>query len=662
MKHTSPILRLLSRTSFGVALPAIAFLFGLVVASAFSAVFLFSAFSASQRDSDLMAKQVAGMMAPEIVTGDRQALYTEIESLNVSPVAVVDQSGELLAGDSAALTADGITRVEVEYLGDVVGTVFLPRLIEVHPPLPFWALAVLILGSALAAMVFVFATTRVVTAHIRDITTMVSTFQMDADFENTTKPLLFTEFRRLQTAALRTARRLKSDIDALRRSAYIDERTGLSNTLGLNDMLAKSLAKASFDAPAAYILLDMDGLDRVADEHGSSLAQEMMQVMAKRLARFISQAEDAKMLPRGSWPVFALPSSAFAVLVDRYGTRDDLSVLVRGLRSALRMPVEASGRSMSFTVSGGLVVMPEDAQTPSEVIARAETALKQARREEASGFRFYTPKLDRQAAAKSRLEAELREAVDKHEFEPMFQPKIDLATGMIVGAEALARWRLESGRIISPAVFIPIAEDTGLIRKIGEQIARRSCDVAAKWVRAGYRDISVAVNVSPRQFEVDGLGEMIIDALSESGLPPKLLELEITESVAVSNPDRVKEVVRPLRALGVKIAIDDFGTGHSNLSMLSRLAFDVFKIDRQFISNLTTDRQAPAIVEMILGMAETLGMQTVAEGIETEAQAEFLRRRGCMLGQGFLYSQPVPANKFVALLAENRKPTVARRA
>jgi EAL domain-containing protein (putative c-di-GMP-specific phosphodiesterase class I) len=175
----------------------------------------------------------------------------------------------------------------------------------------------------------------------------------------------------------------------------------------------------------------------------------------------------------------------------------------------------------------------------------------------------------------------------------------------------------------------------------------------------GYNDISIAVNVSPRQFENDDLGTMLIDAMTTAGLLPRLLQLEITESVAVTDPERLRDVIGPLKSMGVRLAIDDFGTGHSNLAMLGRLPFDVFKIDRAFISSLHNDKQAPAIVEMILGMAETLGMETVAEGVETDDQLQFLKRRGCDQYQGFLFSPPVSLEKFIEMVRRNRQPAAA---
>lgn len=231
----------------------------------------------------------------------------------------------------------------------------------------------------------------------------------------------------------------------------------------------------------------------------------------------------------------------------------------------------------------------------------------------------------------------------------MFQPKVDLKSGKIYGVEALARWRTESGRLASPYVFITLAEELGLINDIGEQILRKSTKAAAAWVKAGHK-INLAVNVSPIQFSDANLSQMILRAVAESGLPPRHLELEITESVAVQKPEAVRAILAPLRRLGVRLAVDDFGTGHSNLAILTQFKFDTFKIDRSFIDGTPHDTQATAIVDMMLGMARSLGMDIVGEGIETAQQAEYLARRGCHIGQGFFFSKPVSAPDIATLL------------
>jgi EAL domain-containing protein (putative c-di-GMP-specific phosphodiesterase class I) len=241
----------------------------------------------------------------------------------------------------------------------------------------------------------------------------------------------------------------------------------------------------------------------------------------------------------------------------------------------------------------------------------------------------------------------------------VFQPKVRLETGELVGAEALARWRRPDGAVVSPGVFVPIAEELGLIGKLGRSVMRDACIAAAGWNKKGIV-ASIAVNVSPHQFDEPDFIQSVYQVLDESGLDPELLELEITETAAVSDPDRVARIMWPLRNRGVRLAIDDFGTGHSNFASITRLPFDVFKIDQQFVRALNTDPHAPAIVEMILAMAEALGQETVAEGVETHEQADFLLRRACTIGQGYYYSPPLPAEEF-DLFVRSWRPRPAKR-
>jgi EAL domain-containing protein (putative c-di-GMP-specific phosphodiesterase class I) len=236
---------------------------------------------------------------------------------------------------------------------------------------------------------------------------------------------------------------------------------------------------------------------------------------------------------------------------------------------------------------------------------------------------------------------------------------VNLETGELIGAEALARWRRSDGSVVSPGVFVPIAEELGLISKLGYCVMRDACFAAAEWNKTN-GPLRIAVNVSPYQFaEPDFIANVQL-ALDESGLSPELLEMEITESAAVEDPEKVARTMWPLRNRGVRLAIDDFGTGHSNFRSITRLPFDVFKIDQQFIRALSTDPHAPAIVEMILAMAEALGLETVAEGVETKEQADFLVRRACTIGQGYYYSPPLPSSEFDAFVRSWRPRPASR--
>jgi EAL domain-containing protein (putative c-di-GMP-specific phosphodiesterase class I) len=292
----------------------------------------------------------------------------------------------------------------------------------------------------------------------------------------------------------------------------------------------------------------------------------------------------------------------------------------------------------------------------------ADLALSHARNGGRGRSVFFTRKMNQAALEKLVLENEIREGIGSGQFVSFFQPKIDLGTGRIHGCEALVRWNHPVHGLVSPDRFIEAAEETGLISAMGEAILRDATRNAADWLKRGIA-IRVAVNVSAPQFNDDSFTERVLAALADSGLPPSLFELEITESIAMSDPDRVMRLLEPLRARGIRIAIDDFGTGHSNLASLSRLPFDVFKIDQSFVHALGKDQHAPALIETIIAMAGSLNYETVAEGVETQEQAAFLKRRGATLGQGYLFGKPMPANKFEehARAWAQRSITVAQR-
>ena len=461
--------------------------------------------------------------------------------------------------------------------------------------------------------------------------------------------VMFKELRRLRVAVTRRVSHLRRENERLERIAYVDQQTGLPNTIALEAYIERKLPYASFDAPAAFFLLDLDQFGRAAERLGSLATNSLLNSVGERLTGCLSHLDAPVAASLDGSMIAALHNDQFAIFLPNAITRESVSNIARAIRVAFAQPFEINGQSISVGMSGGIVIAPEDADTAQKLFRHADLALQQVRQESASGFRYFSPRLNRVARGKYMLEAELREAVAAREFKAVFQPKVDFASGKIVGCEALARWQRANGKIISPAAFIPLAEETGLVNQIGEQILESACECAVVWMKEGF-DVSVAVNVSPRQFMTVDLTNLVLEVLKRTGLPPGRLELEITESMAVSDPTKVDRVMRPLRALGVKLALDDFGTGHSNLSMLTQLPFDVFKIDRQFVSALDADRQAPAIVEMILAMAETLGLKTVAEGVETDRQAEFLSRRGCSMAQGFLYSPGLPQEGFLELL------------
>jgi len=317
---------------------------------------------------------------------------------------------------------------------------------------------------------------------------------------------------------------------------------------------------------------------------------------------------------------------------------------------AISETMTIEGQAMRVTAAFGAAAAPADALTAQDLLKQAELALKEAKNSQGVRRAFFDARLLEKARELARLESDLRHGLENNEFIAVFQPKVHLETGELVGAEALARWRRPDGKVVSPGVFVPIAEDIGMISKLGHCVLRDACFAAARWNKTATSPLKIAVNVSPHQFNDPEFVPSVYQALDDSHLDPKLLELEITESAAVVDPDRVARIMWPLRSRGVRLAIDDFGTGHSNFASITRLPFDVFKIDQQFIRALKTDPHAPAIVEMILAMAEALGQETVAEGVETREQADFLVRRACTIGQGYYYSPPLPADEFDAFV------------
>lgn len=524
--------------------------------------------------------------------------------------------------------------------------------------LPLWAIAVLLLSSAAVAAITAWFFAREFQNVLVDFTRYLEVAQVDpsARLSNVS----FVELRRLRSVVIRSVGKLRRDNDALRRTAYEDPRTGMPNLIALEERITKTLPRAKYETPAALIVLDLDNFTRASERLGALASEAVLKACGQRMTTALDALEGPVRTGLNDCMLAAMQADSFALYLPSAVSRDYVSNIARAIRLAFADPFIVSGQSVTLGISGGIVIAPEDADTMHKLFRHAELALRQVRNDTGSGFRYFSPRLNRVARGKYMLEAELRDAVANREFKTHFQPKIDFQTGQVVGAEALARWIRPNGKIISPNTFIPLAEETGLVNQIGEQVLEAACESARIWMQEGF-NATVAVNVSPRQFQASDLTETVLAILKRTGLPPNRLELEITESMAVSEPEKVARVMRPLRSLGTKLAIDDFGTGHSNLSILTQLPFDVFKIDRQFVSALESDEQAPAIIEMILAMAETLGLNTVAEGVETERQADFLRRRGCSMAQGFLYSAGLPHEAFMDFIRGWSSKTQAAR-
>src|SRR5258706_2995920 len=386
----------------------------------------------------------------------------------------------------------------------------------------------------------------------------------------------------------------------------------------------------------AVLVLGLDHFKAVNDTLGHAIGDKLLRGVAKRL-RSTLREEDK---------LARLNSDEFAIVQSGLTRPEDAVLLARRLLEAIGNPYLLDGHSVVIGASIGIAMAPGDGEESEKLLKNADMALSRAKKDLRGTFSFFESGMDARAQSRRKIETELRDAIQNDVLRPYYQPLVDLSTGRITGCEALVRWpHLERG-MISPAEFIPVAEDTGLINALGGLMLRRACADAALWPD----DVRVAVNLSPSQFRTGNLLSVVMDALKHSGLPARRLELEITETLLLEKSSQVLATLHALRALGVRISMDDFGTGYSSLSYLRSFPFDKIKIDQSFVRDLGANRDAQAIVRSIVSLRIGLGVTTTAEDVETQADLSCLRAEGCHEGQGFLFSRARPNAEIVGLL------------
>jgi diguanylate cyclase (GGDEF)-like protein/PAS domain S-box-containing protein len=419
-----------------------------------------------------------------------------------------------------------------------------------------------------------------------------------------------------------------------------DEMTGLVNRTMFGEFLARAIARCHRPGRGfAVMFVDLDRFKVVNDSLGHEAGDELLRVIALRLRTTL----------RTSDVVARFGGDEFVLLVEDVKDRDAAMVVARNLLAAVIAPVEIAGHECRVTASIGIVLCPEDAVDAETLLKHADVAMYHAKEEGKNGFQFYSPMIGEVSTERVRIETALGAAVERGELSMHYQAKVDMQTGEIRGAEALLRWTHPDLGTVSPTRFIPVAEECGLIVPIGRWVLTTACNQAVEWVRLGM-PLCVAVNLSPRQFMDTQLVALIRDALEQTGLPPALLELEITESVMMHDHDLALAKMTAIRDLGVRLAIDDFGTGYSSLAQLKRLPVDTLKIDRSFIRGLAHSSADQAITDAILTLATSLGVTVVAEGVETAEQQSFLSGRTCTEMQGFYFHRPLPPELFTSML------------
>ena len=435
-----------------------------------------------------------------------------------------------------------------------------------------------------------------------------------------------------------TARRIAEA--GARQEAMRDSLTGLCSRALFQEQVTAALADDD-DHPLehAVLLIDLDRFKAVNDTLGHPIGDALLRLVAKRL-HSIARHDDA---------IARLGGDEFAILVSPTLAHGDLTALAMRVVDVLGRPYLVDGHLVNIGASVGVAVSPQDGQGYDELLKNADLALYAAKNAGRSTYSFFEPAMDARALARRALEIDLRKALALGEFELHYQPQIDLESEAVVGFEALVRWRHPTRGLVSPSDFIPLAEEIGLIVALGDWVMREACAEAMRWPSG----ISVAVNVSPYQFEdCSRLVDVVTKALSRSGLPGQRLEIEITESVLLRSEKAVLAALHRLRAMGVRVAMDDFGTGYSSLSQLHSFPFDKIKIDRSFVTGDADPGGQNAIIRAITALGVSLGMATIAEGVETPDQLARIRAEGCMSVQGYLFSKPVPVDQISGLIAE----------
>jgi diguanylate cyclase (GGDEF)-like protein len=433
----------------------------------------------------------------------------------------------------------------------------------------------------------------------------------------------------------------KRDQERLKFLANYDQLTSLPNRGLFNQRLERALAHAQrFNKGLALLFMDLDRFKNVNDTLGHEAGDSVLKEVAAILTGCVREIDT----------VARLGGDEFVILIEGVTDVRQVGSVGHKLMRAMAEPLLLGGHECSVTASIGISTYPADGSDGATLLKNADIAMYRAKEQGKNNVQFYTPTMNIHSVQRLTLEASLRRALQREEFLLHYQPKLDIASGRVTGMEALVRWKRPDSGMISPAEFIPLAEETGLIVAIGEWVLRAACEYTQLSHPGGTPPLRVAVNLSARQFTQASLVSDVARILDLTGLGPEALELEITESMVMGNPEQAIQTLRQLKSMGIALSIDDFGTGYSSLGYLKRFPLDHIKIDRSFIKDIPEDNDDATITRTIIAMAHNLRLKVIAEGVETEAQMDFLRQHGCDEIQGYYFSRPLPGSEFTALL------------
>jgi diguanylate cyclase (GGDEF)-like protein/PAS domain S-box-containing protein len=448
----------------------------------------------------------------------------------------------------------------------------------------------------------------------------------------------------LCSCTIRDITERKQSEESIKHMAYHDHLTGLPNRILFKDRLDQVLLREAWKQRlAAVLFLDLDRFKVINDTLGHAFGDELLKVVARRLEECLREGDT----------VARIGGDEFTILLQDVAHIDDIPLVLEKVLVTIRQPIEIDGQEVMIGTSIGASIFPADGYDSDTLLKNADTAMYRAKSEGKNCFQLYSAAMSTKANNLLKMEHRLNKALDNGEFTVHYQPQLDLRNNKLIGVEALVRLAdQEHDKITLPGEFISVAEETGLIIPLSEWVLRAVCTQNKLWQNAGYPPVTVAVNVSPKVFNQNNFVSMVVDILDETGLKPEYLEIEITEETMMGNTEDTVEKMKALREIGIRFAIDDFGTGYSSLSYIKMLPIDTLKIDKAFVSDLTNNSDDKAIIMATIQMAHSMGIEVLAEGVETKQQENYLRSIGCDKLQGYLFSQPLPHNEFENLLKE----------
>ncbi|AEI40096.1 sensory box/GGDEF family protein [Paenibacillus mucilaginosus KNP414] len=447
-------------------------------------------------------------------------------------------------------------------------------------------------------------------------------------------------------ATIRAVNERKRAEEKIQHMAYHDALTDLPNRLMFDEKLGRCFQEAERNGSMmAVMFFDLDRFKVINDTLGHHVGDQLLRLLARKLRHYVSDKD----------VVARFGGDEFIILLTNMAHADEAAQFAKGIPDLLKDPFVIEGHELFVTASIGISMYPSDGKEVDTLLKNADIAMYRSKEKGGNAFQYYHPDMNKRSLHRLNLEIHLRKALERGEFQVHYQPIVDLRNGSVYGMESLVRWQHPEWGVVSPGEFIPLAEETGLIVPIGNWVLLESCRQNRRWQQLGYPPLVVSVNISAIQFNQMNFVQIVTDALKESGLAPDRLCLEITENIAMNNVPHIIETMQKLKALGVGISIDDFGTGYSSLSYLKRFRVQTLKIDQSFIRDVTLDEDNAAIVTALIAMSHRLKIKSLAEGVETQEQLDFLVAQGCDKIQGYLFSKPIPADAFETMIKENRQ-------